>query len=156
VKIFFSRDFYAAKPYEIGYPFLYGSSKFRQAPSPLPPGIANVIFSGRLALIPNPFKTSCKKMVHNMLEDAIVDVREAPQFNPVTYSSAAKRGNKEKVIKYINRGNEGVDTCVFNRTRIATNINPEIKSDAPDTSKGVCFSTSLVIIMAHDYERHTM
>jgi len=83
-----------------------------------------------------------------MLEDAIVDVREAPiLFNPVTYSSAAKRGNKEKVIKYINRGNEGVDTCVFNRTRIATNINPEIKSDAPDTSKGVCFSTSLVIIM---------
>lgn len=83
-----------------------------------------------------------------MFEDAIVDVGEAPiLFSPVTYSSAAKRGNKEKVIKYINRGNEGVDTCVFDRTRIATNINPEIKSDAPDTSTGECFSTSLVIIM---------
>ena len=98
---------------------------------------ASRMFSGTLVLIPNPRNKSWNKRVNRILEDAIVDVSEAPiLLSPTTYSNAANRGTREKRIKNIQStlvGNEGV-----RKMRIVVKINPEIKSEAPDTSMELC------------------
>jgi hypothetical protein len=84
--------------------------------------------------------------VNKILEDAIVEVSEAPILSsPITYSNAAASGKREKDIKYIHSGTVGIDVWDVDRIRIVANINPEIKSEAPVTSIVVCLLTSSVI-----------
>lgn len=105
---------------------------------------ASRMFSGMLVPIPNPRKRSWNSRVNRILEDAIVDVSEAPiLLSPTTYSKAADNGKRENMSKNIQ------STCGCNKgvhiMRIDVKINPEIKSEAPDTSTELCFSTNLVI-----------
>lgn len=110
------------------------------------PITARGIFCGKIAPIPTSLKTSCKKRVIKILEDAIVDVREAPiLLRPITYNNAASRGTKENKIRYtqfsiLKCGIEVVDI-------IPAKIKPEINNEAPDTSRGLWVSTSFVIII---------
>ena len=105
---------------------------------------ASRMFSGMLVPIPNPQKRSWNSRVNRTLEAAMVDVSEAPiLLSPTTYSNAAdngKRENRNKNIQSTCECNEGVHIM-----RIDVKINPEIKSEAPDTSTELCFSTNLVI-----------
>jgi hypothetical protein len=91
-------------------------------------------------------KRSCKNRVNKILEDAIVEVSDAPILSrPTTYSNAAARGNREKDIKYIHSGIVGIDVSDVDKIRIVAKINPEIRSEAPVTSIEVCLLTNLVI-----------
>jgi hypothetical protein len=108
---------------------------------------ASRMFSGTLVLIPNPRNKSWNKRVNRILEDAMVDVSEAPiLLSPTTYSNAANSGNREKRTKNIqSRLDNELDNEGVRKMRIVAKINPEIKSEAPDTSMGLCLSTSLVM-----------
>jgi hypothetical protein len=97
------------------------------------------MLSGRLLFTPSPLKRSCNNRVNKILEDAIVEVSEAPILSrPTTYSNAAARGNREKDIKYIHLEIVGIDVSDVDRIRIVAKINPEIRSEAPVTSIDVC------------------
>jgi hypothetical protein len=53
---------------------------------------AKRIFSGRLALIPKARKTSWKSNVNRILEDAMVEVSEAPiLLSPMTYKPKRRK-----------------------------------------------------------------
>ena len=107
---------------------------------------ASRIFSGRLVLIPNPRKRSWNNSVNRILEDARVEVSEAPiLLSPTTYRNAAANGTREKEIKNIQFPISGRDVEDVHRMRIAAKIKPEMKSEAPDTSMELCLSTSLVM-----------
>ena len=105
---------------------------------------ASKMFSGMLVLIPNPRNRSWNNRVNRILEDAMVDVSEAPiLLSPTTYSNAAMSGTRENRTKNIQSTlacNEGV-----RKMRIVVRINPEIKSEEPDTSMELCLSTSFVM-----------
>ncbi|MGB7953090.1 MAG: hypothetical protein WCF23_03845, partial [Candidatus Nitrosopolaris sp.] len=104
------------------------------------------MFSGRLLFTPSPLKRSCKNRVNKILEDAIVEVSDAPILSRLsTYSNAAARGNREKDIRYIHTGIVGIDVSDVDKIRIVAKINPEIRSEAPVTSIAVCLLTNLVI-----------
>ena len=94
--------------------------------------------------MPNSLKTSCKRIVSKILEDAIVEVREAPiLLRPMTYNNAASRGTGENKIRY---SQSLISKCGVEDTNImAVKIKPEINNEAPETSKGLCISTSFVI-----------
>lgn len=56
---------------------------------------ANRIFSGRIALIPKARKASWKSNVNRILEDAMVEVSEAPILpSPIAYKNAAAMVNQ--------------------------------------------------------------
>jgi len=104
------------------------------------------MFSGRLLSIPSPLKRSCKNRVNKILEDAIVEVSEAPILSsPITYSNAAASGKRENNTNNMHSGTVGTDIWDVDRTSRIAKINPEIKSEAPVTSIVVCLLTSLVI-----------
>ena len=104
------------------------------------------MFSGRLLFTPSPLKRSCKNRVNKILEDAIVEVSEAPILSsPITYSNAAASGKRENDTKNTHSGTVGIDVWDVDRIRRVAKINPEIKSEAPVTSIVVCLLTSLVI-----------
>jgi hypothetical protein len=106
---------------------------------------AKRIFSGRLALIPKARKASWKSNVNRILEDAMVEVSEAPILpSPITYKNAAAIGTKENRTKNIKLSIPGYDHVVRG-TRIAARIKPEMRSEPPDTSSGLCLSTSMVM-----------
>lgn len=106
---------------------------------------AKRIFSGRLALIPKTRKRSWKNNVNRILEDAMVEVSEAPiLLSPITYKNAATRGTKEKKTKNIKLPIPGCDAAIRGM-RIAAKIKPEMNSEPPDTSMELCLSTSLVM-----------
>ncbi|MDQ6668331.1 MAG: hypothetical protein M3Y53_08925, partial [Thermoproteota archaeon] len=64
-------------------------------------------------------KRSCNNRVNKILEDAIVEVSDAPILSrPITYSNAAARGNREKDIKYIHSGIVGIDVWDVDKIRI--------------------------------------
>ena len=79
-----------------------------------------------------------------MLEDAIVEVSEAPiLLRPMTYNNAASRGTRENTIRY---AQSSIFKCDVEVADIITaKIKPEINNEAPDTSRGLCVSTSFVI-----------
>src|SRR5207247_10978049 len=97
-----------------------------------------------LDLIPNTRNTSWNNRVNRILEDAMVDVSEAPiLLSPTTYSNAAMSGtraNRTKNIQSKLACNKGV-----RKMRIVVKINPEIKSEEPDTSMELSISTSFVM-----------
>jgi hypothetical protein len=106
---------------------------------------AKRIFSGRLALIPKARKTSWKSNVNRILEDAMVEVSEAPiLLSPMTYKNAAAIGTKEKKTKNIKLPIPGYDVAIRGM-RNAARIKPEMRSELPDTSMELCLSTSLVM-----------
>ena len=65
----------------------------------IPPINAKNILSGRVFLIPSWVNSICKINVKRILEDAIVDVNEAPiLFMPSTYNIVPIKGNIENII----------------------------------------------------------
>ncbi|MGB6672098.1 MAG: hypothetical protein WBE34_06670 [Candidatus Nitrosopolaris sp.] len=110
------------------------------------PTTARRIFSGMLVLIPIPRKRSWKKRVNRILEDAMVEVSEAPiLLSPTTYSRAVASGTTENKAKNIQFLTVACNVEDGHRMRIAVKIRPEIKSEAPDTSLELCISTNLVM-----------
>src|SRR5215467_866801 len=110
-----------------------------------PPMTAKRIFSGKLALIPNARNTSWKSNVNRILEEAMVEVSEAPILpSPITYKNAAAIGTKEKITNNIKLSIPGYDVAIRG-IRIAARIKPEMRSEPPDTSMELCLSTSLVM-----------
>ena len=99
-----------------------------------PPMTAKRIFSGKLALIPKARNTSWKSNVNRILEEAMVEVSEAPiLLSPITYKNAAAIGTKEKRTNNIKLSIPGYDVAIRG-IRIAARIKPEMRSEPPDTS----------------------
>lgn len=70
----------------------------------------------------------------------MVEVSEAPILpSPITYKNAAAMGTKENKLSI-----PGYDHPIRGM-RIAARIKPEMRSEPPDTSMGLCLSTSLVM-----------
>lgn len=106
---------------------------------------AKRIFSGRLALIPKARKISWKSNVNRILDDAMVEVSEAPiLLSPMTYKNAAVIGTKENKTKNIKLPIPGYDVAIRGM-RIAARIKPEMRSELPDTSMELCLSRSFVM-----------
>ena len=65
----------------------------------IPPINAKNILSGKVFLIPSWVNSIWRINVNNILEDAIVDVNEAPiLFIPSTYNIVPIKGNMEKIM----------------------------------------------------------
>jgi hypothetical protein len=124
-----------------------------------PPKMARNMFSGKWLLMPNSFNASCIITVISILEDPMVDVRDAPiLLKPVEYDNEPINGsnenNKKIIILNIN-GSLSKDTSFDGNTAWSapydnpaiikpTRIKPEVNIDAPATSIDEYLKVSLV------------